>query len=211
MIFNNNFSNSKNKFISDGGLQKKLNKYFYSSHNTHIHSHSIPNKKSYTQSAKKEKTKNIFPPSKKNKISKEKEKEKEKIFSQTIVGGFRRPNIKKTRDKKNIVEILEKNKENKKIKKNKNTLSGTKNISESLMIDSENKKLERMNKLVENAIVYEMRKSQYETDKRQISLKDKINFKKKGYLEHNGIETSWTIEEDLKEYDNMDKNKENKK
>ena len=41
---NNNFSNSKNKFISDGGLQKKLNKYFYSSHNTHIHSHSIPNK-----------------------------------------------------------------------------------------------------------------------------------------------------------------------
>ena len=47
------------------------------------------------------------------------------------------------------------------------------------MIDSENKKLERMNKLVENAIVYEMRKSQYETDKRQISLKDKINFKKK--------------------------------
>ena len=208
---NNNFSNSKNKFISDGGLQKKLNKYFYSSHNTHIHSHSIPNKKSYTQSAKKEKTKKIFPPSKKNKISKEKEKEKEKIFSQTIVGGFRRPNIKKTREKQNIVEILEKNKENKKIKKNKNTLSGTKNISESLMIDSENKKLERMNKLVENAIVYEMRKSQYETDKRQISLKDKINFKKKGYLEHNGIETSWTIEEDLKEYDNVDKNKENKK
>ena len=160
---------------------------------------------------KKKKQKIYFLHQKKKKISKEKEKEKEKIFSQTIVGGFRRPNIKKTRDKKNIVEILEKNKENKKIKKNKNTLSGTKNISESLMIDSENKKLERMNKLVENAIVYEMRKSQYETDKRQISLKDKINFKKKGYLEHNGIETSWTIEEDLKEYDNMDKNKENKK
>ena len=50
-----------------------------------------------------------------------------------------------------------------------------------------------------------------ETKERQISLKDKINFKKKGYLEHNGIETSWTIEEDLKEYDNVDKNKENKK
>ena len=66
-------------------------------------------------------------------------------------------------------------------------------------------------RVIGNAIVYEMRKSQYETDKRQISLKDKINFKKKGYLEHNGIETSWTIEEDLKEYDNMDKNKENKK
>ena len=70
------------------------------------------------------------------------------------------------------------------------------------MIDTENKKLERMNKLVENAIIYEMRKSQCETGKRQISLKDKINFKKKGYLEHNGIETSWTIEEEVPEIEN---------
>ena len=44
------------------------------------------------------------------------------------------------------------------------------------MIDSENKILERMNILAENAIVYEMRKSQYEIDKRQISIKDKKIF-----------------------------------
>ena len=198
----------KSQFISDGGLQKKLDKYYYSTnYSQHNHSHSIPNKKYLTKSAKMaEKTKKIFPKSKKINL-----KEKEKILSQTIVGGFHRPNLKKPREKQNHIEIIEKNKENKKLKKNKSSVTnvtnvtGSKNISESLMIDTENKKLERMNKLVENAIVYEMRKSQYETEKRQISLKDKINFKKKGYLEHNGIETSWTIEEDLQEFENNNK------
>ena len=200
---------NKNQFISDGGLQKKLDKYYYSTNYSQhtINSHSIPNRKYLTKSAKIEKSKKIFPKSKKiNLKEKEKEKEKEKIFSQTVVGGFHRPNLKKHREKQNHIEIIEKNKENKKLRKNKsNVTTGSKNISESLMIDTENKKLERMNKLVENAIVYEMRKSQYETEKKQISLKDKINFKKKGYLEHNGIETSWTIEEDLQEFENNNK------
>ena len=206
---NKTVSTKKNQYISDGGLQKKLDKYFHStmySHNTHCHS--IPNKKYHTKSAKIEKSKKIFPKSKKNNL---KEKEKQKIFSQTVIGGFHRPNIKKPKEKTNYSEIIEKNKENKKIKKNKSIVSnsnntGNKNISESLMIDTENKKLERMNKLVENAIIYEMRKSQYETEKRQISLKDKINFKKKGYLEHNGIETSWTIEEEIPEENNNNNN-----
>ena len=201
---NKTVSSQKNQYISDGGLQKKLDKYFHSTiYSHHTHCNSIPNKKYHTKSAKIEKTKKIFPKSKKNNL---KEKEKQKIFSQTVIGGFHRPNIKKPKEKTNYSEIIEKNKENKKIKKNKsniiNNSLGNKNISESLMIDTENKKLERMNKLVENAIIYEMRKSQCETGKRQISLKDKINFKKKGYLEHNGIETSWTIEEEAPEIEN---------
>ena len=53
--------------------------------------------------------------------------------------------MKKPREKQNVLEIMEKNKENKKIKKNKATLSASKNMSESEMIDNENKKLERMN------------------------------------------------------------------
>ena len=199
---NKTVSSQKNQYISDGGLQKKLDKYFHSTiYSRHSHCHSIPNKKHQKKNAKFEKNKKNIPKSKKNEL-KVKEKEKEKIFSQTVVGGFHRPNLKKAREKTNYSEIIEKNKENKKIKKNKNNNIGNKNISESLMIDTENKKLERMNKLVENAIVYEMRKSQFETEKRQISLKDKINFKKKGYLEHNGIETSWTIEEELPEFEN---------
>ena len=203
---NNNIPNSdsKNHFLSDGGLQKKLAKYFRVNQNI-SQSHSIPNKKSKTKSAKKiEKTKNIYPFSKKNNL-----KEKEKIFSQTVIDGFHRPNIKKPREKQNVLEIMEKNKENKKIKKNKATLSASKNMSESEMIDNENKKLERMNKLVENAIVYEMRKNQYETENRQISLKDKINFKKKGYLEHNGIETTWTIEEEVQDLDKENNTRQN--
>ena len=192
---NNNISNTKNHFLSDGGLQKKLAKYFRSNHNN-TQSHSIPNKKSKTKSAKEiQKTKNIYPFSKKNNL-----KEKEKLFAQTVIDGFHRPN-KRPREKQNMIEIMEKNKENKKVKKNKGTLSNSKNMSESVMIDTENKKLARMNKLVENAIVYEIRKNQYETEKRQISLKDKLNFKKKGYLEHNGIETSWTIEEEVQDFD----------
>ena len=208
---NNNISNTKNKYISDGGLNKKLDRYFHStisSHNTHCRS--IPNKKSHTKSAKMEKTKKIYTTSKKSNL-KDKDKDKEKILSKTVAGGFHRPNIKKTREKQNIAEIIEKNKENKKLKKNKSSITGNKNISESLMIDTENKKLERMNKLVENAIVYEMRKSQYEIEKRQISLKDKINFKKKGYLENNGIETTWTIEEEIQEFENKENTKEEKK
>ena len=202
-----NVSNQNNKYISDGGLRKKLDKYFHSTnYSHHTHSHSIPNKKYHTKSEKISKTKKIYHASKKSNL-----KEKEKIFSQTMVGGFHRPNLKKNREKQNISEIMEKNKENKKIKKNKNNVTGNKNMSESLMIDTENKKLERMNKLVENAIVYEMRKSQYEIEKRQISLKDKINFKKKGYLENNGIETTWTIEEELQEFDNKENNKEENK
>ena len=173
---NNNIvnSNGKGHFLSDGGLQKKLAKYFGSNQST-TQSHSIPNKKPKTRSAKKiDSRKNIYPFSKKNNL-----KEKEKLFAQTVIEGFHRPNIKRPREKQNVMEIMEKNKENKKIKKSKQTLSASKNMSESVMIDNENKKLERMNKLVENAIVYEMRKNHYETEKKQRSLKDKINFKKK--------------------------------
>ena len=210
---NKKVSNPKNEYISDGGLKKKLDKYFHSTiYSSHTHCRSIPNKKYNTKSAKIAKKEKIFPKSKKNEL-KEKEKEKKKIFSQTVIGGFHRPNIKKVREKTNYSEIIEKNKENKKIKKNKNNNTANKNISESLIIDTENKKLERMNKLVQNAFDYEMRKSQFEIEKRHISLKDKINFKKKGYLENNGIETSWTIEEEMPELENnininKDKNKE---
>ena len=43
----------KSQFISDGGLQKKLDKYYYSTnYSQHNHSHSIHNKK-YFQNPKK--------------------------------------------------------------------------------------------------------------------------------------------------------------
>ena len=77
------------------------------------------------------------------------------------------------------------------------------------MINLESKKLERMNKLVKNAVEYEMRKNQIETEKKPISLKDKISFRKKGYLENNGIKTTWTIDE-IQEYDINDRETENK-
>ena len=204
-------NNNKNIYISDGGLKKKLDRY-----NNVGHSYSIPNKK--TASMKKEKKTKKFYPTKKKLV---KSSTQEKLFSQTMIGSFKRPNIpkkEKEKEKKNkkknsqignnANENREKNKEN----KNKKALKiQGKNLSESNMSEIEKKKLDRMNKLVENAVVYEMRKNQIETEKKPISLKEKISFRKKGYLESNGIETSWTIDE-VQEYDmnekNNDKNKE---
>ena len=204
-------SNNKNIYISDGGLKKKLDRY-----NNVGHSYSIPNKKA--TSVKKEKKTKKFYPTKKKLV---KSSTQEKLFSQTMIGSFKRPNIpkkEKEKEKKNkkknsqisnnANENREKNKEN----KNKKALKiQGKNLSESNMNEIEKKKLDRMNKLVENAVVYEMRKNQIETEKKPISLKEKISFRKKGYLESNGIETTWTIEE-VQEYDmnekNNDKNKE---
>ena len=192
-------NNNKNIYISDGGLKKKLDRY-----NNVGHSYSIPNKK--TSSMKKEKKTKKFYPTKKKLL---KSSTQEKLFSQTMIGSFKRPNIpKKEKEKKNKMkknqisnyanENIEKNNENKKSLK-------MKNLSENNMNEIEKKKLDRMNKLVENAIVYEMRKNQIETEKKQVSLKDKITFRKKGYLESNGIETTWTIEE-VQEYDMNEKN-----
>ena len=84
-------NNNKNIYISDGGLKKKLERY------SSGHSYSIPNKKA--SSFKKGKKTKKFYPSKKKLL---KSSTQEKLFSQTMVGSFRRPNIpKKEKDKKN--------------------------------------------------------------------------------------------------------------
>jgi hypothetical protein len=204
-IPSNNNNNNNKVYISDGGLKKKLDRY------NNVHSYSIPNKK--TSSSKNEKKSKKFYPKKKKDT---KPSTHEKVLSQTMIDSFKRPNIpKKEKNNKmkinqianNANEIKEKNKENQKY--NKSLKNQPKNLSESCVVDADNKKLERMNKLVENAIVYEMRKNQIETEKKQ-SLKDKISYRKKGYLEENGIETTWTIEEE-KEYDVNNENKEKEK
>ena len=207
---------NKDTYINDGGLKKKLERF------NSGHSYSIPNKK--PSSTKKGKKTKKFYPTKKKLL---KSSTQEKLFSQTMIGSFKRPNIpKKEKDKKNksknnqitsyANENKEKNKENKKI--NKSLKNQPKNLSENNVnnkndkndLDNkklDEKKLERMNKLVENAVVYEMRKNQLETEKKQASLKDKITYRKRGYLESNGIETTWTIEE-VQEYDLNEKNNE---
>ena len=200
---------NKDTYINDGGLKKKLERF------NSGHSYSIPNNKPKTM--KKSKKIKKFYPTKKKLL---KSSTQEKLFSQTMIGSFKRPNIpKKDKDKKNKYknnqitsyanENKEKNKENKKI--NSKTLKNqTKKLNENNINDKnemenkklDEKKLERMNKLVENAVVYEMRKNQIETEKKQASLKDN---RKIGYLENNGIENTWTIEE-VQEYDLNDKN-----
>ena len=200
---NHNIKQIKNNniYISDGGLKKKLERY------NNGHSYSIPKKN--TLSCKKKKSKNYYPTKKKL----FKSSTQEKLFSQTMIDSFKRPNIPK-KEKNKIINKNQtinysneiKGKENKKFPK---PLKNKKNLSQSCMINLESKKIERMNKLVKNAVEYEMRKNQIETEKKPISLKDKISFRKKGYLENNGIKTTWTIDE-IQEYDINDRETENK-
>ena len=198
---NNNIKQIKNNniYISDGGLKKKLERYH------HGHSYSIPKKKTLSCNKKKKTSKKKL----------YKSSTQEKLFSQTMIDSFKRPNIPKK--EKNRIANKNKNKTinySNEIKSKENNkfykpLKNKKNLSESCMINLESKKLERMNKLVKNAVEYEMKKNQIETEKKPISLKDKISFRKKGYLENNGIKTTWTIEE-IQEYDISDRETENK-
>ena len=102
-----NNSNSNNVYICDGGLKNKLERY------NGGHSYSIPNKKS--SSVKNGKKVKKFYPTKKKLL---KSSTQEKLFSQTMIGSFKRPNIPKKEKKNkiknsNINENKEKNKENK--------------------------------------------------------------------------------------------------
>ena len=204
---NNHINNIKqiknnNIYISDGGLKKKLERY------NNGHSYSIPKKKTLSCN-KKKKTKNYYPTKKKF----FKSSTQEKLFSQTMIDSFKRPNIpKKEKNKitnKNQTINYSNEIKSKEKKKFPQPLKNNKNLSQSCMINLESKKIERMNKLVKNAVEYEMRKNQIETEKKPISLKDKISFRKKGYLENNGIKTTWTIDE-IQEYDINDRETENK-
>ena len=201
---NHNIKRIKNNniYINDGGIKKKLERY------NNGHSYSIPKKKTLSCN-KKKKSKNYYPTKKKL----FKSSTQEKLFSQTMIDSFKRPNIPK-KEKNKIINKNQtinysnekKSKENKKFPK---PLKNKKNLSQSCIINLESKKIERMNKLVKNAVEYEMRKNQIETEKKPISLKDKISFRKKGYLENNGIKTTWTIDE-IQEYDINDRETENK-
>ena len=91
----NNINNINNVYISDGGLKKKLERYNAG------HSYSIPNKK--TSSVKNEKkAKNFYPTKKKLKKS----STQEKLFSQTMLGSFKRPNIPKKEKKEKINQMI---------------------------------------------------------------------------------------------------------
>ncbi len=111
---NSKIKKNNNIYISDGGLKKKLDRFHGG------HSYSIPNKKSSSMKNGK-KSKKYYPKKKLLKSSTQ-----EKLFSQTMVGSFKRPNIpKKEKNNKmknnpmtnSLNENKEKNKENKKINK----------------------------------------------------------------------------------------------
>ena len=72
----------------------------------------------------------------------------------------------------------------------------------------ENTKKEKMDKLVANAIAYELRK--IKTDNKKPSLQEKISVRKKDFLQENGIGNMSNID-DIKEIDDENDEETNKK
>ena len=200
-------TNDTNLYVSDGGLKKKLKKFHKG------HSYSIPNNNSriLKKSHKYEKQK----PSKilKNSMT------QEKIFSQTMADSFKRQEKPKQKINKSttVNENKVKNKspglERYKAQKGQTKFHlHHKNLSENLILMDdnmdENTKKEKMDKLVANAIAYELRK--IKTDNKKPSLQEKISVRKKDFLQENGIGNMSNID-DIKEIDDENDEETNKK
>ena len=173
-----NKSESETKVISDGNLEKKIqkfNSFSKTQKNFNNNNKQIIKTKSFH--------KNIILIEKDKKLKEEYERKKnlneQKLFSKTVRDSNMRPVFPKNKNKQMTLtknEFYDKNKnENKKNKENE---------------DFEIKKNLMMNQLVQNAVVVEMKKYQNDLNGNKKNLELIKNNKKREYLEENGITTS---------------------
>ena len=173
-----NKSESETKVISDGNLEKKIqkfNSFSKTQKNFNNNNKQIIKTKSFH--------KNIILIEKDKKLKEEYERKKnlneQKLFSKTVRDSNMRPVFPKNNNKQMTLtknEFYDKNKnENKKNKENE---------------DFEIKKNLMMNQLVQNAVVVEMKKYQNDLNGNKKNLELIKNNKKREYLEENGITTS---------------------
>ena len=173
-----NKSESETKVISDGNLDKKIqkfNSFSKTQKNFNNNNKQIIKTKSFQ--------KNIILIEKDKKLKEEYERKKnlneQKLFSKTVRDSNMRPVFPKNNNKQMTLtknEFYDKNKnENKKNKENE---------------DFEIKKNLMMNQLVQNAVVVEMKKYQNDLNGNKKNLELIKNNKKREYLEENGITTS---------------------
>ena len=173
-----NKSESETKVISDGNLDKKIqkfNSFSKTQKNFNNNNKQIIKTKSFQ--------KNIILIEKDKKLKEEYERKKnlneQKLFSKTVRDSNMRPVFPKNKNKQMTLtknEFYDKNKnENKKNKENE---------------DFEIKKNLMMNQLVQNAVVVEMKKYQNDLNGNKKNLELIKNNKKREYLEENGITTS---------------------
>ena len=173
-----NKSESETKVISDGNLDKKIqkfNSFSKTQKNFNNNNKQIIKTKSFH--------KNIILIEKDKKLKEEYERKKnlneQKLFSKTVRDSNMRPVFPKNKNKQMTLtknEFYDKNKnENKKNKENE---------------DFEIKKNLMMNQLVQNAVVVEMKKYQNDLNGNKKNLELIKNNKKREYLEENGITTS---------------------
>ena len=172
-----NKSESETKVITDGNIEKKVQK-FNSFSNT---------QKNFNNNKKIIKTKsfqkNIILIEKDKRIKEEFERKKnineQKLFSKTVRDSNMRPVFPKNKNKQMITT--------KKGFDNKNKNEQKENVENE---DNSAKKNLMMNQLVQNAVVIEMKKYQNDMNNNKKDLKLIKNNKKREYLAENGITTS---------------------
>ena len=214
-IMTNSIPKPKNEYISDGGLNQKLQKYNNNSNNNlnNVYFNNFINEKS-PQIPNNKNTKNNDNIQNTN-ITK-KLKEQQKIFSKTVREFNKRPAIQKSEKSKETYNNTKNGLDGKKLKNksvnqnlnsnNVNNTSSTKNnpqYKKSQSEDSKNqeeKKLILMKQLVENGVVNEIKKLQ---NKKKVTPKDIKDVRKREILENNGLPIDFPD-------DNNDNNEEKK-
>ena len=175
-----NLKNDINKYISDGNLTKKLQKFNSSSNIQNYQNKNIKFKKN------KSCTGNIVLMEQDNKIKEEKERKKnikeQKLFSKTVRESNMRPAFPKNKNKQfNLTNNGFNHKFN--INKEKEKEKQNMNINKENTKEEELKKNIIMKQLVENAVAIEIKKYQ------NVKNKNTINNKKREILEENGFST----------------------
>ena len=211
-------NNQKNEYISDGGLSKKLQK----NNNNNININNINNNMNniYFNNYINEKSQQ-YPNNKniKNNLDNinnnntntninnniKKNKEQQHIFSKTVRGFNKRPDIHKNEKQKELVSVTKNSSgvnklKNKSANQNMNTGNNTsKNNRQNKKSNSEDSKVQEdkkliiMKQLVENGVVNEIKKLQ---NKKKSTQKEKNEERKREILENHGLPIDLSDEEE---------------
>ena len=204
-------NNPKNEYISDGGLSRKIQKInnninnninsnmnnIYFNNYINEKSQQIPNNKNIKNNLDNN-LNNTNTNTNINNNSK-KLKEQQQIFSKTLRGFNKRPEIHKSEKEKTLVSITKNNSVTNKIKNktviqnintgNNNTNKKNNKLNKQANNDDskvqEDKKIIIMKKLVENGVIHKLKKLQ--NTKNKSTQKEKNEMRKREILENNGL------------------------
>ena len=226
-----NDKNDKNEYISDGGLNQKLQKFNSNNNisnnnnilnnvyfNNYINdkNHYLPNNKNIRNISDNQKPNNNNTYNKSNNAKKN--NEQKHLLSKTLRDFNKRPAIAKNEKSKEIYSSTKSNAISKKLKNKSVNLNNNTNTSGNNIIkktkqdkklsnenskDQEEQKINLMKKLVENGVVNEIKKLQNKT---KATHKEKFDERKREMLLKNGLDLNDDIDDEEEEKNETKKN-----